>query len=153
MLDQQDSACLLSPPTQHDPLLTEYNAFLLQTCGFSEQTRLYRARNARQFLDRHFGDAPPVLDRLRPSTRWTISTATPVDEFDLLPFSPSLRSFFRFLALSHGSIRHRVVPAAPQWPMDCSTPGRLQTMTYDLSSTILIPAPQPVAETWRCCSA
>ena len=122
MLDQQYPARLLSPPTQHGPLLTEYDCFLLQTCGLSEQTRLYRARNARQFLDRHFGDAPPVPDRLRPADLqdYFRRHAGHLKPGSVAVLASSLRSFFRFLALSHGfdPFLSGLVPAAPQWPMD-----------------------------------
>jgi integrase/recombinase XerD len=65
MLDQQDPARLVLPPTPHDALLADYDRFLRRTCGLSEHTRLYRLRYARQFLDRQFGDDSPVPERLK----------------------------------------------------------------------------------------
>ena len=122
MLDQQDPARLLPPATPHDPLLTEYDRFLRQTCGLSEHTRIYRVRNARQFLDRHFGDAPAVPDRLRPADLqdYFRRHAGHLKPGSVAVLASSLRSFFRFLALSHGfdPSLAGVVPAAPQWPMD-----------------------------------
>jgi site-specific recombinase XerD len=120
MLDQQDATRLLPPPTLHGPLLTEYDRFLLQTCGLSEQTRIYRVRNARQFLDRHFGNAPPAPDRLRPSDLqdYFRHHAGHLKPGSVAVLASSLRRFFRFLALSHGfdPSLSGVVPAAPQWP-------------------------------------
>ena len=122
MLDQQDPARLLSPPTPHGPLLTEYDRFLLQTCGFSGSTRVYRVRNAREFLDRHFGDAPPVPERLRPSDLqdYFRRHAGHLKPGSVAVLASSLRSFFRFLALTHGfdPSLASVVPTAPQWPVD-----------------------------------
>jgi integrase/recombinase XerD len=120
MLDQQDSARLLPPPTQHGLLLTEYDSFLLQVCGFSEHTRVYRLRNARQFLDRHFGDTPLVPDRLQPSDlqNYFRRHAGHLKPGSVAVLASSLRSFFRFLAVSHGfdPSLPGTVPAAPQWP-------------------------------------
>jgi integrase/recombinase XerD len=122
MLAAQDPARLLPSPTRHGPLLAEYDDYLRQTCGLSVQTRLYRLRNARQFLERCYGDAALAPGELR--------TADLQDYFrcyakHLRPGSVavltcSLRSFFRFLALSHGfdSSLASAVPSAPQWPLD-----------------------------------
>ena len=122
MLDQRDPARLLSTPISHGPLLTEYDRFLLQTCGFSEHTRIYRVRNARQFLARHFGDAPPVPERLRPSDvqDYFRHHAGHLKPGSTAVLASSLRSFFRFLAMFHGfdTSLSGVVPAAPQWPKD-----------------------------------
>jgi integrase/recombinase XerD len=111
-----------SPPTPHGSLLAQYDRFLLQTCGFSEHTRIYRLRNAHQFLDRHFGDAPPVPDRLRPSDLqdYFRRHAGHLKPGSVAVLPSSLRSFFRFLVLSHGfdPSLSGVVPAAPQWPTD-----------------------------------
>jgi integrase/recombinase XerD len=122
MLDQQFPIRLLSPPIFHGPLLTEYDRFLRQTCGFSEHTRIYRVRNARQFLDRHFGDTPLVPDRLRPSDvqDYFRRHAGHLKPGSVAVLASSLRSFFRFMAMFHGfdTSLSGMVPAAPQWPKD-----------------------------------
>jgi site-specific recombinase XerD len=122
MLDEQDPARLLPPSTPHGPLLTEYDRFLLQTCGFSKHTRVYRVRNARQFLDRHFGGGSPVPDRLRPSDLqdYFRRYAGHLKPGSVAVLASSLRSFCRFLAVSYGfdPTLPGVVPAAPQWPAD-----------------------------------
>ena len=80
-------------------------------------------RYARQFLDRHFGDDRhgPRPTCGRPTSR-TTSDATPdrLKPGSVAVLASSLRSFFRFLALSHGfdPSLAGVVPTAPQWPMD-----------------------------------
>jgi integrase/recombinase XerD len=122
MLDQQDPARLVLPPTPHDALLAGYDGFLRRTCGLSEHTRLYRLRYARQFLDRQFGDDSPVPERLK---------AIDIQDYfqrhvgSLRPGSvavlaSSLRAFLRYLALTHGfdASLVGVVPMSPQWPMD-----------------------------------
>jgi site-specific recombinase XerD len=143
MLDQQDSARLLPPPTQHGLLLTEYDSFLLQVCGFSEHTRVYRLRNARQFLDRHFGDTPLVPDRLRPSDlqNYFRRHAGHLKPGSVAVLASSLRSFFRFLAVSHGfdPSLSGTVPAAPQWPSDrlprSLTDGELRALLDHFDTT------------------
>jgi integrase/recombinase XerD len=122
MLDHQDPVRLAPPTTPHGPLLTEYDRFLVQTCGFSGHTRVYRVRNAREFLGRHFGDAPAAPERLRPSDLqdYFRRHAGHLRPGSVAVLASSLRSFFRFLALSHGfdPSLPGVVPTAPQWPAD-----------------------------------
>ena len=104
MLDQQDPTRSLSPRSFHGPLLTEYDRFLLQTCGLSEHTRIYRGRNARQFLDRYFGDTSPVPDRLRLSDvqDYFRRHAGHLKPGSVAVLASSLRSLFRFLTMFHG---------------------------------------------------
>ena len=75
-----------------------------------------------RFLDRHFGDAPAVPDRLRPADLqdYFRRHAGHLKPGSVAVLASSLRSFFRFLALSHGfdPSLAGVVPAAPQWPKD-----------------------------------
>jgi integrase/recombinase XerD len=122
MLDGHDPARCLPPPTPHDSLLTEYDGFLRQACGLSGHTRGYRLRYARQFLESRFGGDPPSFDGLRPADvqdyfRYHAARLSPGS---VAVLACSLRSFFRFLTLSHGlglSLAG-VVPAAPRWPKD-----------------------------------
>jgi site-specific recombinase XerD len=122
MLAAQDPARLLPPPTRHGPLLAEYDDFLRQTCGLSGHTRLYRLRNARQFLERHCGDAALAPGSLRPDDLqdYFRRYAEHLRPGSVAVLACSLRSFFRFLALSHGldPSLAGAVPSAPQWPLD-----------------------------------
>lgn len=122
LLDQQHPARLLSPPARHDALLAEYDGFLHQTCGLSENTRIYRRRNARQFLDRHFGENAPSPDQLKASDLqdYFRRHAGSLRPGSVAVLASSLRSFLRYLALAHGfdPSLAGAVPAAPQWPMD-----------------------------------
>jgi integrase/recombinase XerD len=122
MLDGRDPARRSPPPTPHGPLLTEYDRFLQRTCGLSEHTRIYRLRYARQFLGSRFGDDPPTLDGLRTTDvqDYLRQHAARLGPASVAVVACSLRSFFRFLTLSHGlhPSLAGVVPATPQWPMD-----------------------------------
>ena len=122
MLAAQDPARLLPPPTRHGPLLAEYDDFLRQTCGLSGQTRLYRLRNARQFLERHCGDAALAPGSLRPADLqdYFRRYAEHLRPGSVAVLACSLRSFFRFLTLSHDfdPSLAEAVPSAPQWPVD-----------------------------------
>ena len=122
MLDQRDPARLRPPTTPFGSLLTEYDSFLRQTCGLSGHTCVYRLRNAREFLERHYGESPPDPDRLRPADlqdyfRHHAGHLTPGS---VAVLANSLRSFFRFLTLLHGydSSLCGFIPTAPQWPKD-----------------------------------
>ena len=122
MLDGRDPAHCPAPPTPHEPLLTEYDRFLRQTCGLSDHTRGYRLRYARLFLEDRFGQGPPALDGLRPADvqDYFRRNAVRLSPGSVAVLACSLRSFFRFLTLSHGldPALAGVVPAAPQWPKD-----------------------------------
>ncbi len=122
MLDQRDPSRLRPPASRHDSLLAEYDSFLRQTCGLSGHTCLYRLRNAREFLKRHFGENPPEPDRLRPADLqdYFRRQAVHLSPGSVAVLASSLRSFFRFLALCHGFDSSLVgfIPAAPQWPKD-----------------------------------
>ena len=122
MLDGRDPTRRSPPPTPHDPLLTEYDRFLRQTCGLADHTRGYRLRYARLFLKDHFGERPPLIDGLRPTDvqDYFRCHAARLSPGSVAVLASSLRSFFRFLTLSHGldPALAGVVPAAPQWPKD-----------------------------------
>ena len=104
MLGKRDPAHVPSLSDRHGSVLAQYKSFLKGVCGLSEHTCIYRLRNARQFLLRHFRDTSPDPTRLH--------TADLQDYFrqngrDLKPGSvavlaSSLRSFLRFLALTYG---------------------------------------------------
>ena len=121
--------------------------------GSSEHTRIYRLRNARQFLERHFGEGPPTLDGLRPTDSRTTSDATPVSlrPGSVAVLASSLRSFFRFLALSHGfdPSLAGVVPTAPQWPKDRLPRSLSDEDLRAVLAPLRRPAPRPAAATWR----
>jgi integrase/recombinase XerD len=122
LLAQQDPSRLRPPPTRHDALLAQFDSYLQQTCGLSGHTRIYRLRNARQFLERHFGNTPLDPDRLKPADLqdYFRRHAGHLRPGSVAVLASSLRSFFRFLALSHGfdASLAGAVPAAPQWPLD-----------------------------------
>ena len=122
MLDARDPTRRPSPPTPHDPLLTEYDQFLRQTCGLADHTRGYRLRYARLFLEDHFGEGPTTIDGLRPADVQDHFRrhAEGLNPGSVAVLACSLRRFFRFLTLSHGldPVVAGVVPTAPQWPKD-----------------------------------
>jgi site-specific recombinase XerD len=122
MLDQRDPDRLRPPATPVGSLLAEYDSFLRQTCGFSEHTCIYRLRNARDFLERHFGENLPDPGRLRPADLqdYFRRHAGHLSPGSVAVLASSLRNFLRFLALSHGFDSSLVgfIPAAPQWPRD-----------------------------------
>jgi integrase/recombinase XerD len=122
MLDGRDPTRRSPPPNPHDPLLTEYDQFLRQTCGLADHTRGYRLRNARLFLKDHFGEGSPTIDGLRPTDVQDHFRrhAAGLSPGSVAVLASSLRNFFRFLTLSHGldPALAGVVPAAPQWPKD-----------------------------------
>jgi integrase/recombinase XerD len=122
MLDGRDPARRSPPPTPHDPLLSEYKRFLSQTCGLADHTRDYRLRYARLFLRDRFGEGPPRVDELRPADvqDYFRRDAVRLSPGSVAVLACALRSFFRFLTLSHGldPAIAGVVPAAPQWPKD-----------------------------------
>jgi integrase/recombinase XerD len=122
MLAELDPARLLPPPSRHGPLLAEYDDYLWRTCGLAEQTRLYRMRNARQFLERHCGDASLTPADLRPSDLQVYFRchAEHLKPGSVAVLASSLRSFLRFLVLSHGldPSLAAAVPSMPRWPVD-----------------------------------
>ena len=122
MLAAQDPARLLPPPSRHGPILAEYDDYLRQTCGLAEQTRIYRLRNARQFLERHCGDSALTPADLRPSDLqdYFRCHAEHLKPGSVAVLASSLRSFLRFLTLSHGfdPSLAAAVPSMPQWPVD-----------------------------------
>lgn len=122
MLAAQDPARLLPLPTRHGPLLAEYEDYLRQTCGLSGQTRRYRLRNARQFLERSCGDAALAPEDLRPAVLqdYFRRYAEHLRPGSVAVLACSLRSFFRFLSLSHDfdPSLGEAIPSAPQWPVD-----------------------------------
>jgi site-specific recombinase XerD len=122
MLAAQDPARSLPPPSPHGPLLAEYDDYLRRTCGLAEQTRLYRMRNARLFLERHCGDASPTPPDLRPSDLqdYFRCHAEHLKPGSVAVLASSLRSFLRFLVLSHGfdPVLAAAVPSMPRWPVD-----------------------------------
>lgn len=153
MLDQQDPTRLLAPPAQHDALLSDYDRFLRQTCGLSEHTRIYRQRNARQFLDRHFGDDPAVPDQLKASDiqdYFRLHTGS-LRPGSVAVLASSLRSFLRYLALAHGF-------DPTLWPGPCRRPRNgpwtacrslSPTQTSRPFSRISTSTRQPAVATWR----
>lgn len=122
MFDQRDPSRLRPPATRHGSLLAEYDSFLRLTCGLSGHTCIYRLRNAREFLERHFGETPPDPDRLRPADLqdYFRRHAGHLSPGSVAVLATSLRSFFRFLALSRSFDPSfaEFIPAAPQWPKD-----------------------------------
>jgi integrase/recombinase XerD len=117
MLDQRDPARLRPPTTPFGSLLAEYDSFLRQTCGLSAHTCIYRLRNAREFLERHYGESPPDPDRLRPADLqdYFRHHAGHLKPGSVAVLANSLRSFFRFLTLLHGydSSLSGFIPTAP----------------------------------------
>jgi site-specific recombinase XerD len=122
MLDTRDPTRLSPPPSPHDPLLSEYERFLRQTCGLAGHTCGYRLKYARLFLADRFGTGLPRIDELRPADvqDYFRLNAARLNPGSVAVLACSLRSFFRFLTLSHGlePAVAGVVPAAPQWPQD-----------------------------------
>lgn len=122
MLAAQDPARLLPSPTPHRPLLAEYDEFLRRACGLAEQTRHYRLRNARQFLERYCGDTKLDPAGLRPADiqDYFRHHAGHLKPGSVAVLASSLRSFFRFLALSHGlnPSLAQAVPSPSRWPAD-----------------------------------
>jgi site-specific recombinase XerD len=122
MLDQCDPSRLRLPVSRHSSLLAEYDSFLRQTCGLSGHTCIYRLRNAREFLERQFGEDQLEVNRLQPSDLqdYFRHYAHHLKPGSVAVLATSLRSFLRFLALSHGFDSSLVgfLPAAPQWPKD-----------------------------------
>jgi integrase/recombinase XerD len=122
MLVQRDPARVSSPSDPHGSILAQYESFLERDCGLSDHTRIYRLRNARQFLLRHFGDASPDPSQLNPASLqdYFRQNGRHLKPGSVGVLASSLRSFLRFLALAHGfdSSLAGVVPTAPQWPMD-----------------------------------
>jgi site-specific recombinase XerD len=126
-----------SPPsTPHDPLLTEYEWFLRQTCGLAGHTCGYRLRYARLFLQDRFGAGPPQVEDLRPADvqDYFRRDAARLSAGSVAVLACALRGFLRFLTLSHGvdPAVAGVVPTAPQWPKDrlpkSLTEGELQAV-------------------------
>ena len=122
MLIQQDPARVPSPTDPHGPVLARYESFLERDCGLSEHTRIYRVRNARQFLLQHFGEGPPDPCRLNAADLqdYFRRNARHLKPGSVAVLASSLRSFFRFLALAYGfdPSLAGAVPTAAQWPMD-----------------------------------
>jgi integrase len=136
MLAEREPVPVPQPSAPHLPILAAYERFLERDCGLSRHTRTYRLRNAREFLLRHFGEAS--LDSK------SLNSVDLQDYFrrhaghlkpgSIAVLASSLRSFLRFLALSHGfsPALAASVPMAPQWPMDrlpkALTDGELQAI-------------------------
>ena len=122
MLDGRDPTRRSPLPTPHDPLLADYERFLRQTCGLAGHTCDYRLRYARLFLQDSFGAGPPRVEDMRPADvqDYFRRDAARLSAGSVAVLACSLRSFFRFLTLSHGldPAFAGVVPAAPQWPQD-----------------------------------
>jgi integrase family protein with SAM-like domain len=122
MLVQRDPARVPSPSNPHGPVLTRYNNFLERDGGLSENTRIYRVRNARQFLLQHFGDGSLNPCRLNTADLqdYFRRNACHLKPGSVAVLASSLRSFFRFLALAYGfdPLLAGAVPTAAQWPMD-----------------------------------
>jgi integrase/recombinase XerD len=122
MLVQREPARVPSRSGPHGTVLAQYESFLERDCGLSEHTRIYRLRNARQFLLRHFGDASPDPSQLNPANiqDYFRQNGHHLKAGSVGVLASSLRSFLRFLALIHGfdSSLAGVVPTAPQWPLD-----------------------------------
>jgi len=102
MLIQRDPARVPSPTDPHGPVLAQYESFLERDCGLSEHTRIYRVRNARQFLLQHFGEGPPDLCRLNPADLqdYFCRNGRRLKPGSVAVLASSLQSFFRFLALA-----------------------------------------------------
>src|SRR5205823_4902370 len=122
MLDTRDPTRRSPPPSPHDPLLSEYERFLSQTCGLAGHTCGYRLRYARLFLEDRFGAGPPGIEDMRPADvqDHLRREAARLSPGSVAVLACALRSFFRFLTLSHGldPAVAGTVPAAPQWPQD-----------------------------------
>ena len=122
MLGKRDLARVPSQSDPHGSVLAQYEGFLKGVCGLSEHTCIYRLRNARQFLLRHFRDTSPDPTRLNTADLqdYFRQYARHLKPGSVAVLASSLRNFLRFLALTHGfdSSLAGAVPMAPQWPMD-----------------------------------
>jgi site-specific recombinase XerD len=122
MLAQDDPSRSLRAQTPYDVLLAQYDHFLHQTCGLAEQTRSYRLRSAREFLQRSYGGHPADFSRLRPADfqDYFRRYASHLKPRTVASLATSLRGFFRFLAIAQASdpALAAAIPQPPRWARD-----------------------------------
>ena len=112
----QGGAVALSPI---DRAIKEFDTHLIETCGLALNTRIYRLRYVKQFLQRTFGRGPVKPRKLNSrdlmdflgdrAKKWKPGTAKVI--------ASSLRSYLKFLVMRgrcHANLVH-AVPTVPYW--------------------------------------
>lgn len=105
--------------TPIDLAIEEFDRHLVETCGLAINTRIYRRRYVRQFLQRRFGRGcfQPCKLKARDLMDFIAGRARECKPGSVMVIAASLRSYLRFLAmrgLCHVALM-RSVPTVPYW--------------------------------------
>ena len=105
--------------TEAEQLVREYVAHLDLNCGLALETRRYRSRYAREFLEAHACRGVLRLSGLKPQAvmRFVAERASKCRRSSAQVAACSLRSFLRFLQMRGlcGANLVQAVPRIPQW--------------------------------------
>lgn len=95
-----------------------YGRHLVETCGLSLNTRLYRIRYVRRFLHRQFGRGPVEAKKLRPRhvMEFVAECAAACKPGTAKVIVSAVRSYLKYLQLQ-GLCDSRLVASAPTIPM------------------------------------
>lgn len=116
------------PVTPIDEEVTAFEAYLVETCGVALQTRIYRKRYVREFLQRNFGKRPvePRLLSPRDVMSFISLRARGCKPGTAKVIASSVRSYLRFVAVrgAGGWELTHAVPTIPAWRLS-SIPAHL----------------------------
>ncbi len=100
--------------SEKDKLINEFNHYLLDVCGLSENTRIYHKRNARTFLNYFFKGDHVNLSKLNPFNirNFLYKKLTSYKRRTLGVFIYTLRCFFKYLQFK-GLVGNQLVMALP----------------------------------------
>jgi len=105
--------------TEVDKEVQLFEKHLIETCGLAQNTRIYRMRYVREFLNERYRSDPVRFLSFRPQDLWSFLTerAKGCKPGTAKVIAASLRSYLKFLVL-RGLCEHRMtaaVPTIPQW--------------------------------------
>jgi site-specific recombinase XerD len=101
--------------------VASYDAYLRDTCGLADATRLYRRRYAREFLETAFGSQPVTPAVLQPADveRFVTTRARKCRPASAQVLASSIRSWLRYQQVI-GVCKSNLVAAVPRirrWPL------------------------------------